>query len=113
LDTLKIDRSFIHRIDDAGRNSEIVRTIGATATNLGMDVVAEGIETAAQRAVLHRLGCQYGQGYYFSRPIDGPATGALLAVREPQYPPAPIPCGLLDPRLRTPDQMTWLPSHAT
>ena len=58
LDTLKIDRSFIHRIDDRGRNSEIVRTIGAMATNLGMDVVAEGVETAVQCAVLCRLGCR-------------------------------------------------------
>ncbi len=112
LDTLKIDRSFIHRIDDAGRNSELVRTIGAMAHNLGMDVVAEGIETAVQRAVLHRLGCQYGQGYYFSRPIDAPATQALLAVRAPQYPPAPIPCGLLDPPVRTPDEPTSFSLHA-
>ena len=74
---MKIDRSFIHRIDDAGRNSEIVRTIGALAKNLGMDVVAEGIETAVQCAVLSRLGCRYGQGYYFSRPVDGQAARAL------------------------------------
>ena len=106
MDTLKIDRSVIHRIDDDGRNSEIVGTIGAMAQNLGMDVVAEGVETAVQRAVLHRLGCQYGQGYFFSRPIDGPATQALLAVREPQYPPEQIPCGRLNRPVRTPDRMT-------
>ena len=86
LDTLKIDRSFIQRIDDAGRNWEIVRTIGALAENLGMDVVAEGVETAVQRAVLHRLGCQYGQGYYFSRPIDGQAVQALLTAHPPTCP---------------------------
>jgi EAL domain-containing protein (putative c-di-GMP-specific phosphodiesterase class I) len=108
---LKIDRSFIQRIDDAGRNSEIVGTIGAMAKNLGMDVVAEGVETAAQRAVLHRLGCRYGQGYYFSRPIDGPATQALLRAREPHYPPAHIPCGLLDPSVRTPEPIALLPGH--
>ena len=103
LDTLKIDRSFIQRIDDAGRNWEIVRTIGALAENLGMDVVAEGVETAVQRAVLHRLGCQYGQGYYFSRPIDGQAAQTLLAARQPQYPPPQIPCGILDPPVQMPD----------
>jgi len=94
LDTLKIDRSFINRIDDAGRNSEIVRTIAAMAKNLGMDVVAEGIETAVQRAVLHRLGCEYGQGYYFSRPIDAQAVQALLVARQPQYPPPEVPCAI-------------------
>jgi diguanylate cyclase (GGDEF)-like protein len=86
LDTLKIDRSFIQRIDDAGRNWEIVRTIGTLAENLGMDVVAEGVETAVQRAVLHRLGCQYGQGYFFSRPIDAQAVRAMLSACSPACP---------------------------
>jgi EAL domain-containing protein (putative c-di-GMP-specific phosphodiesterase class I) len=113
LDTLKIDRSFIQRIDDAGRNSEIVGTIGAMAKNLGMDVVAEGVETAAQRAVLHRLGCQYGQGYYFSRPIDGPATQALLRAHQPQYPPAHLPCGILHSPVRTPEPIALLPGPLT
>jgi EAL domain-containing protein (putative c-di-GMP-specific phosphodiesterase class I) len=108
LDTLKIDRSFIHRIDDEGRNSDIVRTITAMAANLGMDVVAEEVETAVQRAVLHRLGCQYGQGYHFSRPVDGPTTQALLRAREPQYPPMPFPCGLLDPPVPARDPLTVL-----
>ncbi len=87
LDTLKIDRSFIQRIDDAGRNWEIVRTIGALAESLGMDVVAEGVETSVQHAVLQRLGCQFGQGYYFSRPIDGHAVQSLLTARPPTCPP--------------------------
>ena len=87
VDTLKIDRSFIQRIDDAGRNWEIVRTIRSLAENLGMDVVAEGIETGVQRAVLHRLGCGYGQGYYFSPPIDVQAVHALLTASPPAYPP--------------------------
>jgi diguanylate cyclase (GGDEF)-like protein len=90
LDTLKIDRSFIQRIDEAGKNSEIVRTIGTLAENLGMDVVAEGVETAVQRDVLHRLGCQYGQGYYFSQPIDEKAVQALLTAQPPRWQPPQI-----------------------
>jgi EAL domain-containing protein (putative c-di-GMP-specific phosphodiesterase class I) len=113
LDTLKIDRSFVQRIDEAGRDAEIVRTIGALARGLGMDVVAEGIETAGQRAVLHRLGCEYGQGYHFARPLDGASAGALLAAHEPQYPPAPGACVLLDPLVEPPHRMTSLPGHVT
>ncbi len=78
FDTLKIDRSFVSRIGPNGENSEIVRTIISLAQVLGLDVVAEGVETAAQMALLRDLGCHFGQGYFFSRPVPAEAATALL-----------------------------------
>ena len=79
IDTLKIDRSFINRIDVNGENLEIVRTIVTLAWNLGMDVIAEGVETAKQLAQLKALKCEYAQGYFFARPLDQEAASALVA----------------------------------
>lgn len=81
IDTLKIDRSFVKGIGVNGDNIEIVQAITALAHSLGMDVIAEGIETAEQLARLRALACEYGQGYYFARPIDSEAAYALLAAR--------------------------------
>jgi diguanylate cyclase (GGDEF)-like protein/PAS domain S-box-containing protein len=68
IDTLKIDRSFVEVLDKD--NAEIVRTILSLAENLGMDVVAEGVETQEQMALLRTLSCQSAQGYFFSKPLD-------------------------------------------
>ncbi len=76
--TLKIDRSFVSRMGQGDENLEIVRTIVTLARNLNMDVVAEGIETQEQRAQLHALSCQYGQGYLFAKPLNGVAVCAYL-----------------------------------
>jgi diguanylate cyclase (GGDEF)-like protein/PAS domain S-box-containing protein len=65
LDGLKIDRSFVGNIGDAGERAEIVRTIVALANNLGMEVIAEGVETPAQLAVLQEVRCDLVQGYLF------------------------------------------------
>ena len=81
--TLKIDRSFIGRMTEDGEKFEIVRTIMTLANNLGMDTVAEGVETERQLAQLRLLKCEYGQGYLFSKPVDAAAAGALL-TRKPQ-----------------------------
>jgi diguanylate cyclase (GGDEF)-like protein/PAS domain S-box-containing protein len=70
IDTLKIDRSFVTQMAEDGENAEIVRTIVGLAQNLGMDVVAEGVETPEQIVTLKALGCEYGQGYFFSKPLD-------------------------------------------
>jgi diguanylate cyclase (GGDEF)-like protein/PAS domain S-box-containing protein len=70
IDTLKIDRSFVTQMSEDGENAEIVRTIVGLAQNLGMDVVAEGVETPDQIVTLKALGCEYGQGYFFSKPLD-------------------------------------------
>ncbi len=78
LDTLKIDRSFVMRMEDGGENREIVRTIVALGLNLGMDVVAEGIEDARQLSDLRALNCKGGQGFFFSRPLPPDAALKLL-----------------------------------
>lgn len=69
IDTLKIDRSFVGSMEDGTENGEIVRTVIALAKALNLDVVAEGIETIHQLHQLRILGCEYGQGYLFSRPV--------------------------------------------
>ena len=68
LNYLKIDRSFVDRMTTDGDDA-IVRTIATLARNLGMEVIAEGIETEEQYKQLKALGCEYGQGYLFSRPV--------------------------------------------
>ena len=79
LDTMKIDRSFISGMGDDGEGMEIARTILPMANNLRLDVVAEGVETLQQVAMLKKLQCKYGQGYYFSKPLSAEGTAALLA----------------------------------
>jgi diguanylate cyclase (GGDEF)-like protein len=78
LNYLKIDRSFVMRLTTDNDNA-IVRTISTLARNLGMEVIAEGIETEEQYQQLKMLGCEYGQGYLFSRPVDNTAVQHLLA----------------------------------
>jgi diguanylate cyclase (GGDEF)-like protein len=78
--TLKIDRSFVYSMDTSSEKFGIVRAIITLARNLGMDVVAEGIETANQLAQLKILNCQYGQGYFFAKPLDNLATEALIKI---------------------------------
>lgn len=79
IDTLKIDRSFISTMDIESKNLKIVQTIIMLAHNLDMDVIAEGIETEAQQAKLKNLGCEYGQGYFFSKPLAAVAAEVLIA----------------------------------
>jgi diguanylate cyclase (GGDEF)-like protein len=81
ISTLKIDRSFISRIGAFGENSEIIQAIVNLAQNLSMDVVAEGIELLEQISPLIALQCEYGQGNFFSRPVDGDAASALLTAQ--------------------------------
>ena len=78
VDTVKVDRSFVSRIglDDG---SEMVRAIAAIAHNMGMDVVAEGVETIEQLEWLRAIGCEYAQGFFFSRPVDVAAATELIA----------------------------------
>jgi EAL domain-containing protein (putative c-di-GMP-specific phosphodiesterase class I) len=69
-DTLKIDRSFVGALEADEGAVCIVRAIIAVGHSLGMKLVAEGVETVPQRDTLQRLGCDYGQGYLFSRPVS-------------------------------------------
>ncbi|HET7040777.1 MAG TPA: EAL domain-containing protein, partial [Gemmatimonadales bacterium] len=78
LDALKIDRSFIGALGAPGENPEIVRTIITLGKTLGMAVIAEGIETPRQQQLLLQLGCDYGQGWRFSQPLDADGAEALL-----------------------------------
>jgi EAL domain-containing protein (putative c-di-GMP-specific phosphodiesterase class I) len=76
--TLKIDRSFVSGISLGSQHAEMVRTIIVLARNLGMDVVAEGVEAEDQMERLRALECDYAQGYLFSRPVEARAAELLL-----------------------------------
>ncbi|HWO33248.1 MAG TPA: bifunctional diguanylate cyclase/phosphodiesterase, partial [Candidatus Acidoferrum sp.] len=78
VDTLKIDRSFISKIDSDSKTNEIVRIIIMLAHSLGLKVVAEGAETAEQVRLLQQLQCELAQGYFFARPGDHNAAQAVL-----------------------------------
>ncbi|MDZ8053226.1 MAG: EAL domain-containing protein [Aulosira sp. ZfuVER01] len=78
VNTLKVDRSFVSRMEETDEDASIVQTIIMLSHALGMNVVAEGVETAAQQAKLQILGCEYGQGYFFSKPLDSKSATALL-----------------------------------
>ncbi|MBD2743444.1 EAL domain-containing protein [Coleofasciculus sp. FACHB-1120] len=80
INTLKIDRSFISRMGIGGESLSIVRAIVTLANNLGMDVTAEGIETAQQMQQLRTMGCESGQGYLFSKPVDSMGAETLIAA---------------------------------
>jgi EAL domain-containing protein (putative c-di-GMP-specific phosphodiesterase class I) len=78
FDTIKIDRSFVKRLEADEQNRAIVRTIIGLADSLKMDVVAEGVETPAQLQLIRELGCRFGQGWHFARPLEDTAAGELI-----------------------------------
>ncbi|HEY9762315.1 MAG TPA: EAL domain-containing protein [Trichocoleus sp.] len=78
FNTVKIDRSFISRIGQDHHSLQIVQTIVDLAHNLNMSVVAEGIETVQQLQLLQHIGCDFGQGYLFSRPVDSTTAEQLI-----------------------------------
>jgi EAL domain-containing protein (putative c-di-GMP-specific phosphodiesterase class I) len=80
LDVLKIDRSFVGRMTEGEQPLQIVRTIIELARTLGMDVVAEGIETREQYHLLCDLGCRFGQGFLFARPLPVETLEGLLRL---------------------------------
>ncbi|HEX7587270.1 MAG TPA: bifunctional diguanylate cyclase/phosphodiesterase, partial [Anaerolineae bacterium] len=79
IDTLKIDRTFISRMGMNGNGSEIVRTILVLAHDLGMKVIAEGVETLDQLTRLKGLECEYGQGFLFAKPVDYQMASTLIS----------------------------------
>jgi diguanylate cyclase (GGDEF)-like protein/PAS domain S-box-containing protein len=91
IDTLKIDRSFVTRMAENPENIEIVRTIILLAQVLGMDVIAEGVETKEQLKILRDLKCEYGQGYYFSRPATAPDVEKIIIETDVNLRKAYIP----------------------
>jgi len=79
IDTLKIDRSFVQRLNQ--NSLETVQMILTLAHGLGMDVVAEGIETETELEILRRLGCEFGQGYWYAPPLDAAQAFNLLKTQ--------------------------------
>ena len=78
IDMLKVDRSFVSTMEGGSENGEIVRTVIALAKTLRLNVIAEGIESIHQLHQLRILGCEYGQGYLFSRPVPPDEAEVLL-----------------------------------
>jgi EAL domain-containing protein (putative c-di-GMP-specific phosphodiesterase class I) len=86
LDTLKIDRSFVSEMEDTSESRAIVQMIMSLGRSLGMEMVAEGVETAEQASLLRSLGCEYAQGYFFIKPTDQEGIAeVLLKSRESAY----------------------------
>jgi EAL domain-containing protein (putative c-di-GMP-specific phosphodiesterase class I) len=81
IDTVKIDRSFVSRIGVERHGAEMVRAIVALAHTLGMDVVAEGVETAEHATRLIELGCESAQGFHYSKAVDSTAAGLLISAQ--------------------------------
>ena len=79
ISTLKIDKSFVMMMGENPANREVIRTVIALADNLGFKVIAEGIESEHQRDVLKHLGCDYGQGYFYSRPLNSDAIEEFVS----------------------------------
>jgi diguanylate cyclase (GGDEF)-like protein/PAS domain S-box-containing protein len=83
IDVLKIDASFISTMGSDEKNRRIVETVVLLGKNLGVEVVAEGVETKAQAQLLQRLGCDLLQGFYFSKPVDIEQASALVREEAP------------------------------
>jgi EAL domain-containing protein (putative c-di-GMP-specific phosphodiesterase class I) len=81
VDLLKIDRAFVQGIESSAGDQELVEAIVRLGEAFGLGLVAEGIESEGQRAVLRRMGCTAGQGFLFSRPLPAEDVAALLAAR--------------------------------
>jgi diguanylate cyclase (GGDEF)-like protein/PAS domain S-box-containing protein len=79
IDSLKIDRSFVHGMSAGSKDAEIVRAIISLGSALGKAVVAEGIESQSQLQQLHDLGCENGQGFHLSRPLTVHEVGNMLS----------------------------------
>jgi len=102
FDTMKIDRSFTLQLQGGDCNAEIVRSILDMAHSLGMQVVAEGVEQNDQITRLISMGCEFGQGFFFSKPVSAQDAERLLAapMEPPDAGPASTPYVGLDVSLR-------------
>jgi len=90
LHSLKVDRSFVRGIEGNRDMASIVSAVTTMARQLGLRVVAEGIEKEEQLGLLRALGCEFGQGYFFSRPIDAEAAASLLTAGLPLRQDVPL-----------------------
>ncbi len=98
IDSLKIDMSFVKPLRAGTKEEAVVRAIVLLGSSLGKQVIAEGIETLAQLELLRDLGCEFGQGYYMSRPLPAEGISRLLQDQStPPEPQAPLPVCLATP----------------
>jgi EAL domain-containing protein (putative c-di-GMP-specific phosphodiesterase class I) len=97
IDCLKIDRSFVNRLEAGTKEAAVVRSIVLLGSSLGKAVVAEGIETAAQLEQLREMGCRYGQGFLLAKPMPAGLAEQQLGLR--LGPPLPALLGLPNPPL--------------
>jgi EAL domain-containing protein (putative c-di-GMP-specific phosphodiesterase class I) len=81
IDTLKIDRSFVSAMDSHGDKRQIAEVVVMLARTLGLEVVAEGVETLAELDILREMGSDFVQGYFYFRPLDSEAATEALAVQ--------------------------------
>ena len=88
FDKLKIDMSFVRSMQHDSGSRKIVGSVIGLGQSLGMTVVAEGVETEEQAAILQKLGCDVGQGWLFGKPLDAEETGRLLRSREQKAMPS-------------------------
>jgi diguanylate cyclase (GGDEF)-like protein len=79
VDALKVDRAFVGHMGVGGKEAEIVQTVTTLAHSLGMHVIAEGVDTPERLRILREMGCEYGQGYLFSKPVDARTAEAIIA----------------------------------
>ena len=84
IDTLKVDRSFVHDVPGDADDCALATAIIVLAQSLKLDVIAEGVETEAQRDFLQERGCQVMQGYLFSRPVPAEEIPHLLEIHNPK-----------------------------
>lgn len=78
LSSLKIDRSFVNQMSESVENQEIIKTIVSLAQSLHLEIIAEGVENSAQMSQLQDLACEFGQGYYFAKPLEATKAESLL-----------------------------------
>jgi diguanylate cyclase (GGDEF)-like protein len=90
LDVLKIDKSFIDRLDDRWESQSLVKTILMMSRELDLKTVAEGVESESQQIKLRQLGCDYIQGYYYSRPVPADELAVVIESINRQYQPRRI-----------------------
>lgn len=80
-DVIKIDRSFTDQLPDDSKSAVLVESIVTIAKKLGISTIAEGVETAEQGAALLDMGCNYAQGYYYSKPVDYETATKIMMDR--------------------------------
>ncbi len=81
MSELKVDQSFVRELEQAGQDAIIVRSTIELAHSMGLEVVAEGVESEAALAILREMGCDHGQGYLFCKPLDAAAFEDWLRPR--------------------------------